>query len=418
MKPIKYYHAHEIEDERCDGRLGCVRTCPTKALRVRNSHVTFLSDLCIDCGECIHACSQNVFVPINDSIDDFKSFKYHVAIPTSILYTQFGVDVAPAVIHQALMKVGFNAVEDVFAVCDEVGYALHRHLKANPDVRPVITSFCPSIVRFIQVSYPNLVKHLARLDVPREIVARESKRKYAKITGLKEEEIGVIYITPCPAKIVSIKQPAEKDKSFIDGAIPIKDIYNLILPEIIKAMETTGGKFDKDFLYGKAWGIVGHFSQHVGAERSLSVTGIRHVKEILDDIENDRLHYIDFVEALSCMHGCVNGVFCVKGPYVARHNSIQIQKKYGTPKPLDQEEVKKKYEAGYYSQNEPLLPRVTRSSENNITDSIRRMKKKERIFAKLPMKDCSVCGAPDCETFADDCARNEADLTDCIFLTE
>ena len=41
---------------------------------------------------------------------------------------------------------------------------------------------------------------------------------------------------------------------------------------------------------------------------------------------------------------------------------------------------------------------------------------KERIFSKLPGKECGLCGAPDCETFAEDCARGESDMTDCYFF--
>ncbi len=46
------------------------------------------------------------------------------------------------------------------------------------------------------------------------------------------------------------------------------------------------------------------------------------------------------------------------------------------------------------------------------------MKQKERILTKLPKKDCGLCGAPNCETFAEDCAWGEADLTDCIYLQD
>jgi iron only hydrogenase large subunit-like protein len=418
MTEFNFYHAHEIIDERCDGRLGCLRVCPTKALRIRDNKVIFYNDLCIDCGLCIDVCSENVFVPINDTMEDFKSFKFHVAIPSNILYTQFGTDIHPTVIHEALKNIGFDEIADVAKVCDEVGFALHHHMEAHPEVKPCISTFCPSIVRLVQVSYPNLVKHLVRLDVPREIVAREVKSYYSKRQRLKEEEIGIIYITPCPAKIVSIKQPAEKERSWIDGAIPIRDIYNLILPEIIKVQESPSIRLKKEFLYGKAWGILGHFSQIVGSERSLSVSGIDHVKQILSDIEGEKLHNIDFIEALSCIHGCVNGTFCVKDPYVARHNSIQIQKKLGETPPLNKEKVLQRYKDGYYFHESPLLPRVTRSSETNIADSIKRVRKRERIYAKLPKKNCSVCGAPDCETFADDCARNEAEVTDCFFFSK
>ncbi|MCK4763727.1 MAG: hypothetical protein KAW12_16115 [Candidatus Aminicenantes bacterium] len=416
MDNSTFYHAHLIVQERCKGRLKCVRSCPTKAIRVYENKVTFFQDLCVDCGECIHMCPEKVFVPVSETMEDLKSFKFHIALPSNILYIQFGVTVPPGVVRQALKNIGFNEVADVAKVCDEEGIALRYHLEQHPQIRPIISSFCPTVVRLIQVLYPSLVPHLDPLDVPREITAREARLHYAKKLGLKEDEIGVIYITPCPAKIVSIKQPAEKKRSWIDGAIPVKDIYNLILPEVIKIQQ--GGKIaDLDkFYYPKAWGMLGHFSQNVGYDRALSVAGIDHVKRILNDIESNKLHYVDFIEAMACLHGCTNGVFCVRDPYVARHNSIQMQEKYGRPPNIAEEKVIEKYRRGFYFHEEPVLPRTTRDSEIDIGESIKRMKKKERIFAKLSGKDCSLCGAPTCETFADDCARGEAEITDCVFF--
>ncbi|NIM13059.1 MAG: 4Fe-4S dicluster domain-containing protein [Candidatus Aminicenantes bacterium] len=417
MTNSKYYHAHQIVGERCKGRLKCVRHCPTKALRIRDNKITFLQDLCIDCGNCINVCPEDAFVPVSDSLEDFKSFKYHVAMPCVVLYVQFGPDIHPLVINQALKNIGFDEIANVAKVCDEVGFALRHHLELHPEVRPLISSFCPATVRFIQVSYPNLVKYISPLDVPREIVARGLKYHYSKKLGIKIEEIGVTYITPCTAKIVSIKQPAEKERSWIDGAIPINDIYNRITPEIIKIQQEKTVNIKDNYDFGRAWGIVGHFSQNVGTEKALSVAGIDHVKLVLDDIENEKLHNIDFVEALACLHGCANGVFCVKDPYMARHNSILLQEKFGRPNPIDKQEVLENYNKGYYHSESPVLPRVTRVSPADIATSIKRMNKKERIYAKLPKKDCSLCGAPTCETFADDCARNEADITDCIFFS-
>lgn len=415
----QFYHGHKIINGLCEGRLKCVRACPTKAIRVHSNNVAFFSDLCIDCGECIIVCPENVFVPLTDSLDDFKSFKYHMVMPSNILYTQFGTTVHPLVVHKSLKKLGFDDIVEVAGLCDEVGYALHHHMKHHPDIRPIISSFCPAIVRFIQVSYPNLVKNLDPLDVPREIAAREAKKLYSKKLGLKMEEIGLTYITPCTAKMVSIKQPAEKTRSWIDGTIPIRDIYNLLLPEILRIQSEPNGGILKDdvFHYGKAWGILGHYSQHVGAERSISVSGINHVKQILDELEKNSLHNIDFIEALSCKHGCTNGVFCVKDPFLARHNSIQLHTTYGrSTTNLDTKKILDNYEKKFFFHESPVLPRTTRAQQQDIGERIKWMKMKERIYAKLPKKDCSLCGAPDCETFADDCARHEADITECIFF--
>ncbi len=173
-----FYHAHQIVEERCNGRRRCLRICPTKAVRVRNDKVVFFDDLCIDCGECLKTCPEHVFVPVIDDIDDFGFFKHKVVIPSPVLYTQFGLDVHPRVVHQALKTIGFDEVVDITRASNELGLALVCHLKTHRDVRPMISSFCPSIVRLIQVSYPNLVNFVTPFDVPLEILAKEIKQTY------------------------------------------------------------------------------------------------------------------------------------------------------------------------------------------------------------------------------------------------
>lgn len=416
MRKQRYFYAHRINSAACRQRLRCIRSCPTRALRVREGQIKIYDDLCINCGLCVEACPSNVFEPIKDSLADFDSFKIKIALPSSIMYTQFGPESHPLIIDNALKKLGFDAVANLAPMCAEVGYAIKLHLRENPNIRPLISVFCPAVVRLIQVAFPNLVKNIVALDVPREITAAQIKRQYAEKEGVDISDIGVIYITPCTAKVASIKEPAEKEKSWIDGAIPIRDIYNMISSEVIKNSSQKFDNLKEEFEYGKAWGILGHFSQDVGPERSIAVAGINHVKNLLNDIENDKLYNIDFVEALACYQGCTGGIFCVKDPYVARHNSYRLQKKFGSKMKIDMESVTRKYDEGHYFNEYPLLPRSTRELNLDLRESLKQMKKKKRIFSKLPGNDCGVCGSPTCEVFAADCARGEAELTDCIFI--
>jgi iron only hydrogenase large subunit-like protein len=412
-----FYHAHQIIQERCKARLECVRKCPTQAIRLYNGKLFYHNELCIDCGICINTCPEDVFVPLINELEDFSSFKHLIAVPSPVLYTQFGQNIHPNTVRQALKQIGFKEVVDLARISDEVSFALLHHLKTNSNVQPLISSFCPSIVRFIQVNYPNLVNLISPLDVPRELTAKEGKKTHAKKTNLKEEEIGVIYITPCPAKIVSIKQPAEKEQSWFDGAIPIKEIYNLILPLIIQIQEKKPEVEDEDFHFGTGWAVMGHIIRDVGAERCLSVAGLDNVKMILDDIENSKLRNIDFIEALACKQGCIGGAFCVENPYVARSNSILLEKKYGSAKSFDKEKVLLNYDRGYYTLEHPVLPRPLKSfAVNDIATSIKKTRQKERIYMKLPHKDCALCGAPTCEAFARDCANGDVDVTECIFF--
>lgn len=415
--PVQFYHAHRILHERCRGTMRCMRICPTRAIRVRNGRVSYLQDLCIDCGECLKICPHNTFVSINDDIADFSSVKYKVAMVSPVLYTQFGPEVHPYTIHKALINIGFHEIVDATGICNEISFALLHHIKNNPDKLPVISSICPCVLRFVQVRYPNLVPLVSTFDVPREILAREIKETYPQKLGLKEEEISVIYITSCPAKVVSIHQPAEKERSWLDGAIPIRDIYNLILPEIMEIQRRGETIQDEHFYYGTGWVVMGHITRDVGAERWLSVSGIDHVKKIFDDIENSKLKNVDFVEALACRQGCVGGVFCVENPYVARSTSIRLETKYGKSREIDEDEVLEKYHGGHYFIENPVLPRPTRTFQADISTSIKRMRQKERVLLKLPGKDCGLCGSPTCETFAEDCARGEVEITDCIFYS-
>ncbi|MGA2824043.1 MAG: [Fe-Fe] hydrogenase large subunit C-terminal domain-containing protein [Bacteroidales bacterium] len=414
---MKYYHSHVIIPEKCSGRMKCIKACPTKAIRLRHAKITYFDDLCVDCGACINVCPEKVFIPVIDEINDFEKFEFKIAIPSRTLYTQFGLNIHPIQVHHALKKIGFDAVVDTSKVSHEMSFVISEHLKTNPEVKPIISSFCPSLIRLIQVNYPNLMGLISTFDVPREITAKESKKKYATEKGISINKIGAIFISPCPAMVVSIKQPAEKEKSWIDGAIAIKDIYNIILPEIIKTQgNQESGETDEYFFYGKGWGEIDYVPKYMDSERCLSITGIDNIMMLLNDIEDSKLRNVDYIEAFTCTQGCIGGSFCFENPYISRHHSIMLEKRYSEPIAFDETEILEKYKEKYYFLGHQVLPRLTRSLSIDIATSIKRMKQKEKIYLKLPKKDCGLCGAPTCETFAQDCAQGEADLTDCIFF--
>jgi len=414
---MKYYHSHLIIQERCDGRMRCIKACPTQALRVRNNTITFYDDLCVDCGACINVCPEKVYVPVIDEIADFGKFEFKIVIPSHILYTQFGLNVHPGVIQQSLLNIGFDAVADISQNAYEISYVVSESLKTKERKTPVISNFCPSLIRLMQVNYPNLIELISPFDVSREITAKEMKRKYSKKLGIGQEKIGVIFISPCPAMVVSIKQPAEKEKSWIDGAIAIRDIYNRMLPEIRREQEKMKGDEKKEFFYyGKSWGELGFILRHHDPEHTISVAGIDNIKMILNDIEDSRLKNVNYIEAFTCPQGCIGGAYCVENPYISRHTAIMLEKRHGQPPEIDTIEVGRKLKENYYNMVEPVIPRPIRSMDVDITTSIKRLNQKERILRKLPNKDCGVCGSPTCDTFAQDCAWGDADLTDCIFI--
>ncbi len=66
MAKEKYYHPIEFLEDKCQGRMKCMRACPTRAIRVRNGKAKLIDELCIDCGECINVCPSGAIVALTD----------------------------------------------------------------------------------------------------------------------------------------------------------------------------------------------------------------------------------------------------------------------------------------------------------------------------------------------------------------
>ncbi len=415
----QYYHAHKVLLENCRGHSLCMRRCPTQAIRIRWGKAAISDDLCVDCGTCISTCPSGAIIPVTDPLGEISGFKYKVVVPSPVLYSQFEPTIHPYLIHQAFKSLGFDEVVDVGFFYSVLTKALCQFISKSQRRRPMISSLCPSILRLIQVKYPDLVEHVVPLDVPREIVAREIRRTFPEKLGLKSEDIGIIYIAPCPAKIVSIKQPAEKTRSWFDGAVSVRDVYAVLHPRISGLKKQfTPDQVPKDFVFSVSWTTMGGVVREAETENWLSVSGLDHVMKIFDDIENSRLRNVDFVEALACMLGCVSGSFNIENPYIARSNSLKQRSKYEHFSIPDDSDIEKKLNEGYFYIENPVLPRPTKYFDTDLETSIKRMRERERIYQNLRQIDCGCCGAPTCMAFAEDCVRGEAKLTDCIFLTQ
>lgn len=416
---MPYYHAHRVVTDKCRGHMRCMRNCPTDAIRIRNGKARISEDLCIDCGACISVCPSGAIVPISDTMTDISQFKYTVVVPSSVLYAQFEADIHPYLVHLAFKKLGFDEVVDVGVACAVLAGAYVQYMKQYTGRLPLISPDCPAMLRLIQVRYPELVEQVVPLDVPRELVAREIRQTLPGRLGLKPEDIGIFYISPCPAKIVSYRQPAEKTRSWYDGGMSIKDVYSDLYPKVMtEKMTFDESQVPEDFAFSAGWATIGGLTRAIQMENWLAVSGWDHVMKIFDDIENSRLRNVDFVEALACMLGCIGGSLTVQNPYVTRANSIKQRAKYERPIDVDTDDVDRKLAEGYFFMENRILPRPTRYFDTDLETSIKRMTEIEKVYKKLRQIDCGCCGAPTCRVFAEDFVRGDATVTDCIFLAQ
>ncbi len=411
----QYYHAHEINLELCDGHMRCLRVCPTEAMRVRNGKASIIGELCVDCGECITACPHRAVVPLADSLDDTGAgFKRRVAIPSPVLYSQFSSDVGPRQILRALKRIGFDYVFDVARACDWEVLATRIFIREHAGRWPLISGFCPAVVRLIQVKYPDLIEHILPMEVPREITARTAKKELSKKLGLALSEIEAVYITPCPAKVVSIRQPAEKRTSWLDKAIAISDIYGPLRSAVAALEQAAEDEFFEDATYGPGWSSLGGMTSLLETDKWLAVSGMSDVTKILDDIENSRLRNIEFVEGSACLGGCIGGPLTVENIYVARSRTIRLAERFGHSIARYERRVGELDREGFFAMENLLAPRPLSPLDPDISKAIAKVRRRDEIYKALPKIDCGACGSPSCMAFAEDVVEGDVEMSDCI----
>ena len=125
----KYYHPIKIMQNKCNGRMKCMRVCPTEALRVKGGKVRLIEELCIDCGACADVCPSTAIVPLTDPFTRSSQFKCRVAVASPVLYSQFGLDIDPKIIVQGMKQIGFDYVYDVSRACEEISAAIDMFLE-------------------------------------------------------------------------------------------------------------------------------------------------------------------------------------------------------------------------------------------------------------------------------------------------
>ncbi len=393
-----------------------MKSCPTTAIRVRHKKAKINYDRCIDCGECLRVCPYDAVVPITTSTADIKKFTYRVALPSPVLYSQFGQHIMPNEILTVLRETGFDYVYDEAVMCEMTSMAIEEYLEEHKSPRPMISSTCPVVVRLVQRLFPSLCELIIPIEPPREVAAKNLRDEISEKHKILKDSIGIIHITPCAAKMVSINRPETMQKSHLDGALSIHEMYNEIMMKLKKLKRPT--MLEKQHpisAIGIGWTIAGGEIRGLKYLHSVSVSGVYDTIKILEDVESGKLKNIEYLECFICPDGCVGGPLTVENRFVARSNVLRLIRTYGDKKTVSTHAVQKLYKEKFFSFEAAVKPKPFPPLDKDRTTAIKKMEFIEEIFNRLPRTDCGVCGAPYCRTFAEDVARGEAQLDDCFF---
>ena len=212
---------------------------------------------------------------------------------------------------------GFDYVFEVASAAEIVSEYTRQYLKEADIPRPVISSACPVTLRLISLRFPSLADHIIPIMSPMETAAKLARQKVLKMhPELKDEDIGVCFISPCPAKVSYVKNNPDNRQPLIDCVLSMKEVYFILISSMKRGEYVE--HVSKSGVVGLSWATSGGEAAAIFNDRYLAADGIENVIQVLEQIENNALPNLEFVELNSCPGGCVGGVMTVANPFIAK----------------------------------------------------------------------------------------------------
>jgi hypothetical protein len=298
---------------------------------------------------------------------------------------------------------------------------IHNYQQKTPEIRPVISSFCPAIVRLIQVRFPSLVGNILPFKAPLDLAAISIRQRLTD-EGKSPDDIGIFYITPCAAKIAAVKSPVGEEKSPINGVINMNTLFNRVFSVISREEKASWIVPEKEQLWPEEmiWSLTGGEAVHISG-RCLSIDGIFNALEFLEKLENGTIGSFDFIEMRACDKSCAGGILSTTNRFLVSERLHQRAEKYFIDKEqgrIQNNKTISRYK-DYVMANASIgsiEPRSIMMLDENMVQAMKKMEKIKRIAGYLPGMDCGACGAPTCRALAEDVVQRRARTTDCVFV--
>jgi hypothetical protein len=149
----------------------------------------------------------------------------------------------------------------------------------------------------------------------------------------------------------------------------------------------------------------------------LAIDGIKNVNEFLENIENEKLDQIDFLELRACDESCAGGILISGNRFL----TVERLKNRAEEYKAREDDRARKLTDGFLNISEhgflgDIEPRPMGKLDEDLSAALKKMERQRRIMCFLPGFDCAGCGAPDCQTLSEDIVQGKAQISHCIFM--
>jgi len=362
-------HSLHIDAARCRQALRCLHTCPTLAMRVRRNKPEVLDYLCIDCGACITTCPSGA-LQVAGAAGTLAPVGDGVLVVTAESLAQFGAGVGPDRVLAVLAKLGFHDVRVSSAWESALRAAMLEYARTTAPVSPTIAPACPAVVNLIEMRFPALIPHVAPFRSALEALQVEIGGRRA------------LYGTSCPAQRTALLSA---------GTQPAPEV---LLPAALHAAVAPHVVTGRDAPLPIP-------QPSVACEPGLLwVTGIRHVLNVLEAVENGQAGDVQAIEPWACDAGCFGSPLLREDAFLSRH-------RWTAPRGLDGT-------ARAIPRARPLAARPGLRLDTDMAKAIQKLAKIDKLKRSLPGSDCAMCGAPTCAALAEDIVLGRASADACV----
>lgn len=318
---------------------------------------------CIHCGQCIMVCPTGALTDISHiekvqaAIDKKKKEVIFFISPsvTASLAEHFGLKTdkqLDQVVCAALRKLGANKVFNLgFAidlnVYNETSQLIERIEKSSN--LPMLSSCCPSWVRYVEEFKPELLPALASTKSPQQTMGQLLKTWYTKQEKVLPENVFSVAVMPCVAKKyeASREEMTHKGISEVDAVLTIRELMKMMRANGLDFRNLNPEPFDQPYAEssasawkmgysgGKAEAVAMELFENLKGASNESfkfnvpknvaikreskvsigkhtfgfawVSGIEKADAYLRQLKDEGRTDIHFIEVMACLDGCAGG---------------------------------------------------------------------------------------------------------------